>query len=505
MLMLWIRSLPALGAALIILSLFVDPFFQQIIALGERQTTVTENAVSIPRAMRYSKGMDMPRFGRNLTKETVNYDRHTPQVLQLRGNDEALALHSGPVDFYYLPNGLYMEREQTFDLQLKMIISSTYNASDTISFRNEPTLLWSVATIRYHNDSEPHFTASECGLSLCVRRITSTSVSGVLEEQSSEINASIKQSSKLPPVGYNSTTESGLDISDPEAGHFVTTTGFPRRDLIFYAVNGNFSMPQTSINSIGRELHSLFFEDVTSKEYINVETHTNGTFQGRIPRRVPSGYYISIGDGIGTKYRPSPMQVLNSVSDHAKLFDNVAESITINLRQNDENNTVVHGTSAVVVYNIRWLYIILPAVSTLGGTVFLLLSVWQTRRLGAPLWKSSAVAILKCGASLNGFAEGQSQVSEIDALAKNTSFQLVGTTYKPSLAPCMLDQDTSYTREMSAKSSRFGEHLSDAGIATLSSDQRSTNTTGEYYSLRAFSPIDEMLLSNKTAGQDQDR
>jgi hypothetical protein len=114
------------------------------------------------------------------------------------------------------------------------------------------------------------------------------------------------------------------------------------------------------------------------------------------------------------------MQVLNSVTDLPNLFDNLAASITNNLRLNDEEATVVHGTSAVIVYRIRWVYIILPALSTFGGSIFFLLSVWYTYRLHAPLWKSSAVAILKCGATLNGFARDQDRVSELDGLAKMT-------------------------------------------------------------------------------------
>lgn len=193
-------------------------------------------------------------------------------------------------------------------------------------------------------------------------------------------------------------------------------------------------------------------------------SHTNGSFPGGIPRRVPTGYYISIGPS-GAKYRPTPMQVLNSTSDLPSLFDNLAASITNNLRLNDESGTVVHGTSEVVVYMIRWLYIILPAMSTLGGTSFLLLSAVHTRRLGAPLWKSNAAAMLKCGAALEGFAMGRDRASEIEKAAEETQFGLgtPGREYCNCLAYSIprlifldgldekrsssraLDQDTSYS------------------------------------------------------------
>jgi hypothetical protein len=157
----------------------------------------------------------------------VTYDRHTPQVQQLDGNNGALSLVApATVHYHYLPNGLYMEREQISGLQLDMIISSTYNTSDTVSFGNEPNLLWSFATIRYHNSSEVQFTALECGLSICLEEVTSKSVNGVLEEQYSEINAPILQDSLNRPDTANRTVG---DIPDPEQGHFVTTTSYPRQ------------------------------------------------------------------------------------------------------------------------------------------------------------------------------------------------------------------------------------------------------------------------------------
>ncbi|KAF2443715.1 hypothetical protein P171DRAFT_432901 [Karstenula rhodostoma CBS 690.94] len=507
MLTLRFRSPPALGAALIILSLFVDPFFQQVIALGERQTSDHNNAVQIPRAVRYSKGLSMSNIGRstdsggvltdfsmqaairsglaspdakvivgarcpsttclwenyttlavcskcfditkNLTKETVNYKRHLSQVVQLRGNGEGVSLMSGPVVFNYLPNGLYMERVQDdqvtgfneHDTELRLVISSTYNASDTVSFRTQPNLLWSFAMIR--NTSEASFTASECGVSLCMKEITSKSVKGVLEEQASEIDVLILQDSLLPPANSDS------NITDPQQGHFVTTDLYPRQDLIF---EGNFSIPQISINSIGRELHSLFFEDVTSEKYVQDPDGSNNTFRGKIPRRLPTGYYV-IGRS-GVKYQPSTMQVLNSVTDLPNLFDNLAASITNNLRLNDERATIEHGTSAIVVYRIRWVYIILPAVSTLGGSIFLLLSVVYTRRLSAPLWKSSAVAMLKCGATLKGFARDQNRGSELDKLAELTSFELVRPGDKAGSSTTGFDRNTRYSPIISRQCSR---------------------------------------------------
>ena len=169
-----------------------------------------------------------------LAQQTLYFntsDAHTPQVLQLKGNDEALMLQTGPVHFNYLPNGLYMEQEQASNLQLEMVISSTYNTSDTVSFRNEPHLLWSVAAIRSKNASEGHFTALECGLSLCVQEIESKSINGALKEESSKIDVTVLQDSLQLTGDFNQTDDDGKILQDPQAGHFVTTTTFPRKGI----------------------------------------------------------------------------------------------------------------------------------------------------------------------------------------------------------------------------------------------------------------------------------
>lgn len=348
-----------------------------------------------------------------------------PLGLQLWGGDSPSMAWTGDLDIYSLPNGLYMESET---MGLKMVISGTYNTTNTVNFKNETRLLWSISTITYQNASEIPFTASECGLSLCVKEVISKSVNGVLEEQSVKIDVPTLPNSQQPQ-GVND-----QNLTDPEAGLFITIADHPRQgktapgantvrrllmvqrdiDLIF---EGNISITQSSINNIGKELKTLFVDDATwASEHKQL-----------------SGYYISGSeiDGEETaRYAPDPMKVLYSSPDLGKLFDQLAESMTNNLRSEDENATVVLGTSSIVVYKIRWIYIVLPAVSILGSTSFFFLSVWQTRRLGAPLWKSSAIAVLKCGATLQGFAQDQTRVSEMDTLAKSTAFQLNRYTCK---------------------------------------------------------------------------
>lgn len=181
-----------------------------------------------------------------LAQQTVFYntsDAHAPQVLQLKGNDEGLMLRTGPVHSNYLPNGLYIEQEQASNLQLEMVISSTYNSSDTITFQNEPHLLWSIAAIRSKNASDGHFTAMECALSLCIQEIESKSINGSLKEQSSKIDVTVLQDSLQVPSDFNETSDGGEILEDPQPGHFVTTTNYPRKgkmaQLKLYVLNSD--------------------------------------------------------------------------------------------------------------------------------------------------------------------------------------------------------------------------------------------------------------------------
>ncbi|KAH6678192.1 hypothetical protein B0J14DRAFT_316769 [Halenospora varia] len=81
-----------------------------------------------------------------------------------------------------------------------------------------------------------------------------------------------------------------------------------------------------------------------------------------------------------------------------KLFDRIATSMTNRIRLSP-NAVQVNGTewNSVVYIQVHWVWLILPVAVVLMTTVFLVLTIISNRRLKAPLWKSSTLALLAHG------------------------------------------------------------------------------------------------------------
>ena len=84
----------------------------------------------------------------------------------------------------------------------------------------------------------------------------------------------------------------------------------------------------------------------------------------------------------------------NASSNISITMDNVATAMT-NYFRDSSNITVMGQAGQTESYvHVNWLWIILPSFLVLGGAIFLLLAIYETERLGACVWKTSALALL---------------------------------------------------------------------------------------------------------------
>lgn len=97
---------------------------------------------------------------------------------------------------------------------------------------------------------------------------------------------------------------------------------------------------------------------------------------------------------------------------------NIATSMTNNMRL--KSKTVVQGTALSLqpYIHVRWLWLLLPIVMILGTALFLLLTVWQSRRWGVPTWRSSALAVMVHGIQGAGSGGGDTE-EEADVMTAN--------------------------------------------------------------------------------------
>ena len=120
----------------------------------------------------------------------------------------------------------------------------------------------------------------------------------------------------------------------------------------------------------------------------------------------------------------------NSSSNISMTMDNIATAMTNHFR-GSSNITVTGQTGHTESYvHVNWLWITLPAVLVIMGTIFLMLAMFETKKLGARVWKTSELALLfhgleeKSGQELNKLLES----SEMENMASKTKVKVAKTS-----------------------------------------------------------------------------
>ena len=84
----------------------------------------------------------------------------------------------------------------------------------------------------------------------------------------------------------------------------------------------------------------------------------------------------------------------NASSNISMTMDNIATAMTNYFRDSSQVTVTGQVGQTESYFHVNWLWIILPAFLVLTGIIFLLLAMFETKRLGACVWKTSELALL---------------------------------------------------------------------------------------------------------------
>ena len=120
---------------------------------------------------------------------------------------------------------------------------------------------------------------------------------------------------------------------------------------------------------------------------------------------------------------------LNASSNISMTMDNVATGLTNYFR--DSSNITIAGQSGQVEFyiHVSWRWITLPAFLITGGTFFSMLAIFESKRCGTRIWKTSALPLL-----FHGFEERDHElnkvhkVSEMEHVASGIRTKMVKTS-----------------------------------------------------------------------------
>lgn len=107
-------------------------------------------------------------------------------------------------------------------------------------------------------------------------------------------------------------------------------------------------------------------------------------------------------------------------------MNNIATAMT-NYFRDSSNETVIGQAGQTHLYvRVIWPWITLPAFLVLAGTVFLILAMFETKRLGASIWKTSELALL--------FHGSEESYRDLNALDQSSEMENVAAGIKVKIA-----------------------------------------------------------------------
>lgn len=126
------------------------------------------------------------------------------------------------------------------------------------------------------------------------------------------------------------------------------------------------------------------------------------------------------------------IQALYKTNNLTTLIDNLAHSMSNNIRQQNDTTPNVNGTAwrTETFVQVRWAWLSFPAILVLASLFFLVISVWDTAHRDVLVWKASCLALLFQGRTLDLTGcdnDPVNQLSEMNNVAAKINVQLETT------------------------------------------------------------------------------
>lgn len=276
---------------------------------------------------------------------------------------------------YRLPNGL------TGDNSSLMTAFGTSNATESLSFASHDTLIWSMTMINVTSNGQPfsrharpvNVSATECGLWYCVNAYSSAIKNGNLTE-----------------IVRPGPSKRNVDSWRPTGNFYRNEIATPPPNMINYYGNNSSSVERTDL-----QLDEGF--NISQAAIYSISKLISDTFVGNSHRGAINAYVTTTGKNL--VYTPTAMQSLYKSADLEVTFASLAKSMTNNLRQNDDNGSVITGQEGtyLLLIRVRFWFLTLPAMVTSVSAGFLALVIYYTHTSDLEVWTTNALPVVALG------------------------------------------------------------------------------------------------------------
>ncbi|KAK2023742.1 hypothetical protein LX32DRAFT_508608, partial [Colletotrichum zoysiae] len=291
-------------------------------------------------------------------------------------------------------NGDYKETPSA-----RLTARATCRPDETVSFRNLRTLLISFAVMQ---PSQSYFdltqdwehnkvTSTECALYFCTSIYQSRVEKGVLLE-------------KILGSPSNRNVDSFLSLAD-EAAKAKAWNEYQNYTLLLLDGSSDVEHSDLQLSIPGEDFHAVTGVYTDHDLHFNITHGTVSSLLGWMlrtfsqrpgelrDRQLIYPYHTLSED------QPPVIESLGNSRNILETFDIAAASLTRWMRDRSHQADPFFGTTKQWTIKIRvnWTFTLLPIGALLGGCVFCLLSVLDTRRLGLPPWRGNSLVTLAHG------------------------------------------------------------------------------------------------------------
>ncbi|KAI0378131.1 hypothetical protein F5Y04DRAFT_291404 [Hypomontagnella monticulosa] len=477
-------SFVRLGAALILLSLVMDPFAQQLIQLQQEFQFVTNGSDNtISRAKRYSRGNEIHvqlqdsvsadadfamqsaiLYGlshaidnvvqqleftcpssnctwdpfdslaicsvcNNVTSQVERLQDSGGLVASLqKDNDAAIALPN--MTAFRLPNGLIIDNLNNWNYTSRpkfggiyMTTFGTPNPNETNTLQAFDSLIWSMSVFKVHpNESNASAVWPDFPL-----EATECGIHYCVNTYESSVqNAILHEKSTATSASRNPRSWEIL-ASPYDTGNLtqdaLTSIAFNNRTSS--AIRSDFQFLVSSPDGGSKYNISQNAIDSISAYFEDVfagKLVVGGNSTASISGRV-NGYYIRTNQ---VQYEPSINQALWESRNLTALFESLAASMSNAIRSGADGGANILGKTGIVVtvYQVQWPWITLHAFTYLVGVAFLIFTISKSRKT-VPVWKGSSLASLSFGARVGGVFGGLTHIREMEHRARSEKAKLL--------------------------------------------------------------------------------
>ena len=423
------RALVAsLGAVITLLALPIEPFTQQVISFPSRSTNLTQQTASIPASQIYDSGLVYSGPGAQINSPGLSrldvtiegavlsglyglnlqspFSCSAPQCTWPRFNSlgvcstcrdvtqftnvscgQAVSFGTNQICNYTTPRNFNLSAVYIMDAHStqRTLFNSTgigYDGDDHFL----PHFLVSFATLKlpdYTTLPIPRAEIFECDLKWCAKSyanagtINGTFTGGIPEE-----------------IGFSTETHHWMRFPSNSSAPQIFDTFQVDNNTRDFSGNDTFTVNDDDWASIGQYFQNLF----TTEDFLTVDT---------------------VNAVSGALYKSANLM---------ETISNLTTSMT-NAIRTAQNSTMISGTALgpETYVRVNWPWLILPIMTVLLANAFLAISIFVNARDHAPIWKSSSLALLFHGVSIEGESRGTVSTSrEMNETAKQIRVRLEG-------------------------------------------------------------------------------